>query len=225
REDLASGAPASPEPRLATLAAHTGSGPDSEFRARMIEAFRLALEGNQPQLTGSGDRVAALTGALGEALALDRSTRDDLYIASLLRDVGELGIDRRLLDVPRRLTATERDVVEGHPLLGEAILATIQLGGAAAIVRAHHERWDGTGYPAGLAGEEIPMSARILAVADALVAMTSERPYRSALSPSEALGTLLEGRGRAYDPAVVDALATLSEAGMVVLAYPTAAPV
>ncbi|HUG55580.1 MAG TPA: HD domain-containing phosphohydrolase [Candidatus Limnocylindrales bacterium] len=225
REDLTSGAPASTEPRLATLASHTGSGPDSEFRARLIEAFRLALEGNQPQLTGSGDRVAAITGALAEALAVDRSTRDDLYIASLLRDVGELGIDRRLLDVPRRLTPAEREVVERHPLLGEAILATIQLGGAAAIVRSHHERWDGTGYPGELGGEEIPIAARILAVADALVAMSSERPHRSALSAGEAVAVLLEARGRAYDPAVVDALTRLSEAGTVVLASPTAAPI
>ena len=147
-------------------------------------------------------------------LASGSAHADAIYVASLLRDVGELGIDRRILDTPGHLTPEQREIVERHPLLGETILATLAfLSPVAAIVRAHHERWDGTGYPSGLRAEDIPLGARVVAVADAFVAMTSPRPYRAALRASEAMGAVLQARGRAFDPAVVDALVALGEAG------------
>ncbi|MGH2500356.1 MAG: HD-GYP domain-containing protein, partial [Candidatus Limnocylindria bacterium] len=148
--------------------------------------------------------------------------REALRVAAVLRDIGMLGIDRRVLDAPGALSAERRAVVARHPLLGESILATIGLAPAARIVRAHHERFDGTGYPDRLAGEAIPLGGRILAVADAFVAMTTERAYRGALRPAEALAALLEGRGRAYDPRVVDTLVRLGEAGTVSLAATSA---
>ena len=214
------------EERLAAVAAHVQPDASSdegaaraEERARIVDAFRLAVEGNQPQLAGSGERVAALAGAIAESLGCDGETRDAVYVGSLLRDVGELGIDRKILDTPGQLSAEQRDIIERHPILGETILVTLAfLGPAARIVKSHHERWDGSGYPSGLEGDEIPLGARIVAVADAFVAMTSDRPYRAALRSSEALAALLAGRGLAFDPGVVDALVALGDSGAISLA-------
>ena len=202
------------ERRLAAVLAHTRGaaiGGERESRARIVDAFRLAVEGNQPVLAGSGERVAGIAIAIASTLAVEPAVRDDIYVAALLRDVGELGIDRRVLEIPGELTEDQREVVRRHPALGETILAALAfLGDASRIVRAHHERWDGTGYPDRLAAAEIPQGARILSVADAFVAMTSERPYRAALRPAEALGLLIAERGGAFDPAVVDAFAQLN---------------
>jgi len=217
------GAPAVPvEHRLAAVTAHVhdeeGAAHAQEDRARIVDAFRLAIEGNQPQLAGSGERVAALAGSLAARLRLPNEDADAIYVASLLRDVGELGIDRRILDTPGHLTPEQREIVERHPLLGETILATLAfLGPVAQIVRGHHERWDGSGYPGHLRAEDIPVGARLVAVADAFVAMTSPRPYRAALRASEAMAAVVQARGRAFDPAVVDALVALGEAGAIPL--------
>jgi HD-GYP domain-containing protein (c-di-GMP phosphodiesterase class II) len=155
--------------------------------------------------------VAGIAIAIASTFGVEPALRDDIYVAALLRDVGELGIDRRVLEIPGELTEDQREVVRRHPALGETILAALAfLGDASRIVRAHHERWDGTGYPDRLAAAEIPQGARILSVADAFVAMTSERPYRAALRPAEALGLLIAERGGAFDPAVVDAFAELN---------------
>ena len=203
----ATGAPL--ERRLAAVAAHTrgaARADEAEQRARIVDAFRLAVEGNQPVLAGSGERVAAIAGTIAAKLDLDADARDDLYVAALLRDVGELGIDRAVLDTPRQLDPDQLEIVHRHPMLGETILAALAfLGDASRIVRAHHERWDGSGYPDGHAGESIPLGARILSIADAFVAMTSERPHRTAFTPAEAISLLLAGRGKAFDPLVVDA--------------------
>jgi HD-GYP domain-containing protein (c-di-GMP phosphodiesterase class II) len=212
--------------RLAAVAAHTRGAvraSEAESRARIIDAFRLAVEGNQPSLAGSGERVAAVAGALAEALGVDLEGRDAIYVAALLRDVGELGIDRRVLDTPGALNEEQREIVRRHPLLGETILATLSyLGDASRFVRAHHERWDGTGYPDRLVRSDIPLGARILAVGDAFVAMTSERPYRAALRPAEALAAIIAGGGTAFDPAVVGAFVALNAAGKVELGRPSA---
>jgi HD-GYP domain-containing protein (c-di-GMP phosphodiesterase class II) len=128
--------------------------------------------------------------------------------------VGELGIDRKVLETPGELSEDQRQIVRSHPVLGETILLALAfLGEAARIVRAHHERWDGTGYPDELAGEQIPLGARILTVADAFVAMTSERPYRAPLRPAEAMGLLIAARGRAFDPNVIDAFVASNASG------------
>ena len=210
----AAGSPPVIEPRLAAVVAHTRGASGDDSRARIIDAFRLAVEGNQPLLVGSGERVAAIAISIAERLEVGDGGRDDLYLAALLRDVGELGIDPRLLETPGALSEDQREIVRRHPVLGETILAALAfLGEASRVVRAHHERWDGTGYPDRLAGEEIPYGARILSVADAYVAMTSERPYRAALRPAEAMGNLVAARGEAFDPRVVDAFVALSASG------------
>ena len=197
--------------RVAELAKRLHS-PRRELEARVVESLRLAIEGNQPHLAGSGDRVGRLGAALAQRAGLDEITRDEVYIAALLRDVGQLGIDRAIFERSRGLSDQELAVVHQHPVLGESILSSLGfLESAARIVRAHHERWDGTGYPDRTAGEDIPLGARILAVADAYQAMTSERPYRTAFSAQDAVRTIIDASGHAFDPKIVDAFAALAE--------------
>jgi HD-GYP domain-containing protein (c-di-GMP phosphodiesterase class II) len=122
----------------------------------------------------------------------------------VLHDVGKIGISDRILQKPGPLTPEERRVMEEHPLLGYEMLRDVAFlsGEGLAVVRNHHERWDGTGYPSGRAGEEIPLEARVLAVADAFDAMTSDRPYRRALSHGEALAEVERCAGTQFDPAI-----------------------
>jgi ribonuclease P protein subunit RPR2 len=128
----------------------------------------------------------------------------------LLHDVGKIGIPDGILLKPGPLSPAERRKMETHTVLGEAMLSGVAFlkGEGLKIVRSHHERWDGRGYPDGLGGDEIPLGARIFAVADALDAMTSHRPYRRALSWSSARAEILEQRKRQFDPDVVDAFVT-----------------
>ena len=128
-----------------------------------------------------------------------------LELGALLHDIGKIGIPSDVLSKPGRLTAAERKLVETHPELGERIIAPIdRLQDVRPIVRHCHERWDGAGYPDGLAGEDIPLESRIIFVCDAYHAMTTDRPYRRRLSHSEALRRLAEAAGTQFDPVVVE---------------------
>lgn len=138
-----------------------------------------------------------------------RLARDEaLEGAFLLHDVGKLGVPRALLEKRSALSPAERLVVERHPVLGERLLRELGAldGDALCVVRSHHERWDGCGYPDRLAGDEIPLAARIFAVADALDAMTSERAYRCRRSWRDAIEEIARCAWRQFDPAVVRAL-------------------
>jgi HD-GYP domain-containing protein (c-di-GMP phosphodiesterase class II) len=125
----------------------------------------------------------------------------------MLHDVGKIGIPDRILQKPGPLTDPERRLMQTHTILGEQLLRGVSFlqGGGLQVVRSHHERWDGRGYPDGLARTEIPIAARIFAVVDALDAMTSDRPYRRALSWAAAGRELAAQSGRQFDPSVVDA--------------------
>ena len=130
-----------------------------------------------------------------------------LRYAATLHDIGELGVPEAILNKPGPLTEDERPAVEQHPLIGEGILSPIEfLADALPLVRAAHERWDGSGYPDGLAGEQIPLGARVLFACDCYEAMTSERPYRPALTPQAAEVELRQVAGTQLDPRVVEAL-------------------
>jgi len=132
--------------------------------------------------------------------------RDVLRISGMLHDIGKIGVPDRILRRPGRLTEAEFEIVKGHTLLGETIVAALPGGKEIrAAVASHHERYDGGGYPCGLAGDEIPLLGRILAVADAYSAMTSNRPYRTALSRNEALLELRACSGTQFDPEIVEA--------------------
>jgi HD-GYP domain-containing protein (c-di-GMP phosphodiesterase class II) len=140
------------------------------------------------------------------ALGVDQPTLKRVELGALFHDIGKIGIPAEILAKPGPLTPDERRVIESHPNLGERILAPIeQLEQVRPIVRACHERWDGTGYPDRLRGEEIPLEARIIFACDAFHAMTTDRPYRKSLPVDEALLRLAAAAGSQFDPRVVDA--------------------
>jgi HD-GYP domain-containing protein (c-di-GMP phosphodiesterase class II) len=150
--------------------------------------------------------VAELAVAVGRRLGLYGEDIDEIARAAELHDIGKVGIPDAVLSAPRALDEIEWELMRQHTILGERILnAAPALRPVARIVRASHERWDGAGYPDGLAGEDIPKGARIVAVCDAYEAMTSERPYRRAVSHEQACAELRAMAGRQFDPEVVEA--------------------
>jgi diguanylate cyclase (GGDEF)-like protein len=175
-----------------------------------------ALSERDPQLCGHLNVVAELAQRCGTALGLTRDKLEVVHHAAELHDVGKVAIPDEILAKPGPLTEDEWTVVRHHTLAGERIIsAAPALGPVARLVRSSHERWDGTGYPDGLAGDAIPLGARIIAVADAFDAMTSRRPYRAAISHIDALAELERCAGTQFDPAVVAAfVATASSAAV-----------
>lgn len=177
-----------------------------------IEALVSALEARDPMTEAHAGRIRDLAGALAVALDLSPDERHGVRLGAILHDVGKIGISDTILLKPGPLTAGEWRIMRTHPELGERLLAGIPfLTAALPIVRHHHERWDGEGYPDGLRGEDIPAGARIVAVCDAWDAMTSDRPYRSARSPEHAAAELHGGAGTHFDPACVGLLLGLLE--------------
>jgi response regulator RpfG family c-di-GMP phosphodiesterase len=177
-----------------------------------VSALASALESKDTGTRAHSQRVQSyateLAGAVGrETVVRDQSTP----YGFLLHDVGKIGIPDGILQKPGPLSSAERRKMETHTVLGEAMLSGVVFlkGEGLKIVRSHHERWDGRGYPDGLVRDEIPLGARIFAVADALDAMTSHRPYRRAMSWSAARAEILEQRKRQFDPDVVDAFVTV----------------
>lgn len=131
---------------------------------------------------------------------------EDLPLACLLHDIGMLGVPREILLKPSRVTPEERIWLEKHPVFGVEMLQNVAgLEGILPLIRHHHENWDGSGYPDGLKGEEIPLGARIIRVADAFEALTSKRPHRWALSIAEAAQQIWDRSGQFFDPKVVEA--------------------
>ncbi|HZI90813.1 MAG TPA: diguanylate cyclase [Thermoleophilaceae bacterium] len=176
------------------------SGTAEQIRDALVQA----LEERQPELRGRLDGVAALTRAVARALELSSDDIDVLVRAAELHDVGKVAVPEAILSKPGPLDAVEWGFVRQHTIVGERILsAAPALVPVAKLVRCSHERYDGTGYPDGLAGEEIPLGARIISVCDAYHAMTSTRPYERALSRDEALEELRRCAGQQFDPAVV----------------------
>ena len=175
----------------------------------MVEVLVRALEAREG-VPGALARLARTAMALGERLPLTSTQRESLELGALLHDIGEIRTPEALLKKPGPLAAEERLIVAGHPRAGVEILETVPLlTPALDVVGAHHERWDGKGYPQGLKGEEIPFVARVFAVADALDAMTHARPFRGAMSIDHALEALSREAGRQFDPQIVEAALAL----------------
>ena len=142
---------------------------------------------------------------IAEEMGMSEDTQRVLRVAALLHDVGKIGVPDEILRKPGPLTDDEFEIVKRHAQLGGLIIQEIpDLEEIRAAVVSHHERFDGRGYPRGLAGDDIPLLGRILAVADAYSAMISDRPYRNALTEDEALGEIRKGSGRQFDPAIVE---------------------
>src|SRR5262249_32345420 len=175
----------------------------------LVEVLVRALEAREG-VPGAMARLAGTAMALGERLPLTGTQRESLELGALLHDIGEIRTPEALLKKPGPLAAEERLIVAGHPRAGVEILETVPLlTPALDVVGAHHERWDGEGYPQGLKGEEIPFVARIFAVADALDAMTHARPFRDPMTVGNALEALSREAGRQFDPQIVEAALAL----------------
>jgi diguanylate cyclase (GGDEF)-like protein len=178
-----------------------------------IEALANALEARDEYTSSHARWITDTSLRVGRELGLDGDALKRLELGALFHDIGKIGIPNSILLKPGPLTDEERELIETHPELGAKIIAPIdQLQDVCAIVRACHERWDGAGYPDRKAGDEIPLEARIIFACDAFHAMTTDRPYRRALAPEEALRRLREAAGSQFDPSVVEVCLRVLEA-------------
>jgi HD domain/GAF domain len=172
----------------------------------VIVSLTMALEAKDPYTEGHSVRVAAYSEAIGKQLGLPAAQLDMIHRSCLVHDIGKIAVDENILGKRDALDVSEREKMYMHTLIGESILRPVALlHPLLPGVRSHHEHYDGSGYPDGLAGEEIPIEARIMAVADAFDAMTSTRPYREALPEEDALAELKQHAGSHFDPRVVGA--------------------
>jgi diguanylate cyclase (GGDEF)-like protein/putative nucleotidyltransferase with HDIG domain len=174
---------------------------------RTIEALALAIEAKDHKTHEHLQRVRTYAVELGKEMGLAGGDLEALRAAALLHDIGKLAVPEHIISKPGRLTPEEFEKMKIHPVVGAEILERVAFPYAVApIVRAHHEKWDGTGYPYGLKGEEIPLGARILTAVDCLDALASERQYRRALPLDQAMGEVEALSGRSFDPAVIAVL-------------------
>jgi putative nucleotidyltransferase with HDIG domain len=171
-----------------------------------VRALSNAVEARDAYTGGHAERVARYAIEIGRELGLPRPDAPEIEFGFLLHDIGKLAVPDSILFKPGPLTAEERALMTRHTIVGAEIMRDIEfLAEASKVVRSHHERWDGSGYPDGLAGEEIPLTARVFAVADVFDALTTDRPYRAALSFEQAHEMIVAESGRHFDPEVADA--------------------
>lgn len=169
-----------------------------------LDALLAALDIRDTETEGHSERVAGYTMAMANRLNLAPGDLQAIELGALLHDIGKIGVPDSILYKPGPLTPEEWEIMKQHPMIGYRMCMKIDaLRPAAPIVLHHHERWDGQGYPYGLMGEAIPLGARIFAIADTLDAMTSDRPYRKALSFAEARAEIIRCSGQQFDPDMV----------------------
>jgi putative nucleotidyltransferase with HDIG domain len=175
-----------------------------------IRSLAAAIDAKDSYTHGHSRRVTDLSVGLALEMGLARTEVDTIRHASLLHDVGKIGISEQILLKPGRLTDDEFETIKAHPHIGAGILNSIEfLKKVCEIIKHHHERYDGRGYPSGLAANEIPLGSRIICVADSFDAITSCRPYRKPLTFDEATAEVVRCSGNQFDPAVVDAFVRL----------------
>jgi HD superfamily phosphohydrolase YqeK len=194
----------------AILGIHTGNlelyRQQAEFLADVVRALTSAIDAKDPYTCGHSDRVAQIAVRLAEHLGCTPKELETIYLSGLLHDIGKIGIDDHVLRKPGKLTEAEYEHIKLHAEIGYRILKDLrQLGQVLPAVRHHHEAWNGSGYPLGLAGEEIPLYARIVAVADSFDAMSSDRPYRRGMEDERLDEVLRAGAGKQWDRSVVEA--------------------
>jgi HD-GYP domain-containing protein (c-di-GMP phosphodiesterase class II) len=200
------------ERRLATLLDRSAaaSASDQDAREAIERAVAELVEALRHHHWGTAEhsnRLAADCRSVAEELDLMADVVFEIELVAILHDIGKLAVPAAILDLARPLDNREREVVAAHTTRGAEILAEIAgLRHLAPLVRASHERWDGSGYPDKLVGRRIPLAARVVFTVDAYDAMTNDRPYRRALGPDEARRRISAGAGRAFDPLVVRAL-------------------
>jgi HD-GYP domain-containing protein (c-di-GMP phosphodiesterase class II) len=178
-----------------------------DIEANASQALLAALHARENYTADHSRSVLDLSLALGRSMDLETGELTQVGQVALLHDIGKVGIPDAVLQKPGPLDDDELRVMRTHPAIGEQIVKSVEgLAHLAPAVRAEHERWDGTGYPDGLAGEAIPLASRICLVCDAYDAMTTDRPYRRALAFRDVLAELTRGAGRQFDPQLVDGL-------------------
>jgi len=178
----------------------------------MVKTLAFVVEAKDPTTRAHLDRTHDYATALAQVVAADLAADACLRYGFLLHDVGKVGVPEAILNKPGPLDEDEWLIMRGHPEMGVQMVAGIKsLGPAVEVIRSHHERWDGRGYPSGLVGEDIPLSARIFSVCDAFDAMTSDRPYRRALPFEQALEQIIGGAGSQFDPAMADAFISIAD--------------
>ena len=192
---------------------------EGELRERLIaptvaSVLANAIEVRDPDMEGHTERLAGLALELGRAIGLAERELERLELGAVLHDVGKIGIPDRILMKPGPLTQEERAVMETHAEIGDRMLASLEpLAAVRPIVRHHHERWDGQGYPDRLEAEQIPLLARIVSIADSVEAMSGERPYRPPKTGDEVVHELEQGRGAQWDPRLVSLVLQLITEG------------
>ncbi len=180
----------------------------------MLDALVTAVDNKDRYTRRHSEDVMHCCRQIAAALGLDAAAQRTLEVAALLHDVGKIGVPDAILRKPGRLTDDDYAAIKQHPLMGSVIVGAVPgFEEALDAVRHHHERWDGAGYPFGLTAEETPLPARIMAVADAYSAMTTDRPYRKGMEPAKALAILEDGAGTQWDPACVRAFLEACRSG------------
>ena len=175
----------------------------------MLDALVTAVNNKDRYTRRHSEDVMTYSLQIARELGLDEAAQETLATAALLHDVGKIGVPDFVLRKPSGLNAEEIEIIKHHPVMGAVIVAAVPgLEKTLDAVRHHHERWDGLGYPGGLKELDIPFSARLMAVADAFSAMTTDRPYRKGHAEEKALGFLAEGSGTQWDPDCVQAFLT-----------------
>jgi putative nucleotidyltransferase with HDIG domain len=188
-----------------------------ELFINSIRALAAAIDAKDPYTRGHSERVARYASQVAREMGLTPEDVRRVRLSALLHDVGKIGIDDRILRKPTALTEEEFEVMKSHPTKGAAIMETIpQLRDVIPGMKHHHERWEGGGYPDGLSGEDIPLQARIVSVADTFDAMTTTRPYQRAMDIRFVFQRLRDLAGNRFDPAIVEALINSYEKGELV---------
>src|SRR5437867_4060948 len=179
----------------------------ANLHLRTIEALALAIEAKDHTTHEHLQRVRVYAIEVAKELKISPPEMEALHAAALLHDIGKLAIPEHIISKPGRLTPEEFEKMKIHPVVGAEILERVRFPyPVVPIVRYHHEKWDGSGYPYGLGGEEIPLGARILAAVDCLDALASDRQYRRALPLDEAMQVVCSESGKSFDPRVVEVL-------------------
>jgi putative two-component system response regulator len=183
----------------------------------VIFMLALAVEAKDTYTEGHLRRLSSYSEQLAVAIGLSAEQVKAIRFGGLLHDIGKISIEDAILRKPGRLTTEEYEQIKRHPEFGARIIQAMRFANdVGPIIRHHHERWDGNGYPAGLAGENIPIGARIVAIVDAYDAMMTDRPYRKSLGLEETTRRLREGRGREWDAALLDRFLEMIERGQLV---------
>jgi len=177
-----------------------------------VSALSQAIDAKDGFTRGHADRVSRIAGAIARELGLSERQIEQIELAGLLHDIGKIGVEDRILMKPQRLDSEEQELMRRHPIYGASILEpSAALRPLVQTILHHHENYDGSGYPEGLKGEEIPLGSRIIIVADAYEAMTSDRIYRKSIGHDRAMDQLNRFKGLQFDPTIVRCLQRIVE--------------